>query len=104
MSEDIAKVFTYSKKHRNVALNGVIHLEENIDDLEEKLALTDCKRVTLKYVANKLQMFDPKFHEHHYKSIDPINDSVELEALQKILDDHERRNRLFHEHHKHTVS
>ena len=92
MSEDIAKVFAYSKKHRNVALNGVIRLEENIDDLEEKLALTDGKRVTLEYVANKLQMFDAEFHEHHYKSIDPINDSVELKALQKILDDHERRN------------
>ena len=37
-------------------------------------------------------MSDAEFHEHHYKLIDLIDNSVELEALQEILDDHERRN------------
>ena len=61
MSEDIAKVITYSKKCRYIVLNGVICLEENIADLEENLALTDGGHVTLDYVANKLQMFDAEF-------------------------------------------
>ena len=82
-------MFTQS---RDIALNGVIRLEENIADLEQKLVLTDGKRVTLDYVANKLQMFDAKFHKHHYKLIDLIDDLVEFEALQKILDDHECSN------------
>ena len=89
MSEDITKVIVHSKKRREVALNGVIRLEENIAELEEKLPLTDGERVTLDYVAHKLQMF-VEFHKHHYKLIDLIDDSVELKALQNILDDYER--------------
>ena len=71
MSEDIERVIVHSKKRRDIALNGVIRLEENIADLEEKLVLTDGDRVTLEYVANKLQMYDAQFHEHHYKLVDP---------------------------------
>ena len=83
MSEDIAKVITYSKRCRDIALNGVICLEDNIANLEEKLVLTDGEGVILDHVANKLQLFDAEFHEHHYKLMDFIEDSVELKALQK---------------------
>ena len=89
MSENITKVIVRSQKHSNVALNSVIRLEENIADLERKLVLTDGERVTLDYVANKLQMFDAEFHEHHYKLGDLIDGLVELEAQQRIFDDHE---------------
>ena len=82
MSEDITRVIVHSQKSRDVALNGVIRLEENIADLEWKLVLTDGERVTLDYVANKLQMFDAEFHKHHYKLVDLIDDLVELEAQQ----------------------
>ena len=88
MSEDIARVSIHSKKRKDITLNGVIRLEENIADLEGKLVLTDGKRVTLNYVANKLHMFDAEFHEHHYKLVDCIEGSVELEAQQRILNDH----------------
>ena len=37
-------------------------------------------------------MFDAEFHEHHYKLVDFIDGSVELDAQQKILDDYECRN------------
>ena len=108
MFEDIAKVITYSNKHRDVTLNGVIRLEKKIADLEEKLALTNGERVTLDYVANKLKRFDAEFHEHQYKLIDLIDDSVELETLQIILHEHESRNiNLYiciYEDHEHTVS
>ena len=66
------------------SLNGVIRLEENIADLEGKLVSTDGEHVTLDYVANKLQMFDAEFHEHHYKLIDLINGSVELKAQTSV--------------------
>ena len=61
-------------------------LEENIADLEGKLVLTDGERVTLDYVANKLQMFDAEFHEHHYKlvHVDLIDGSVELAAQTSV--------------------
>ena len=49
----------------DVALNGVTRLEKNITDVEENLALRNGELAPLDYVANKLQMFDPKFHEHH---------------------------------------
>ena len=88
MSEDITMVIVCSRKCRDVALNGVVRLEENIADLEGKLVLTDGKRVTLNYVANKLHMFDAEFHKHHYKLVDCIEGSVELEAQQRILNDH----------------
>ena len=89
MSEDITRVIVRSQKHRDVALNSVIRLEENIADLERQVVLTDGEHVTFDYVANKLQMFDAEFHEHHYKLVDLINGSVELEAQQRVLDDHE---------------
>ena len=54
MSEDITRVIVHFKKRRDVALNGVIHLEENIAELEGKLVLTDGERVTLDSVASKL--------------------------------------------------
>ena len=76
MSEDITRVIVCSQKRRDVALNGVFRLEENIAELEGKLVLTDGELVTLNYVANKLQMFDAKFHEHHYKLVDLIDGSV----------------------------
>ena len=72
MYEDITRVIVRSLKRRDVALNSVLCLEENIADPERKLVLTDGERVTLDYVANKLQMFDAKFHEHHYKLVDLI--------------------------------
>ena len=92
-TEDIIKVIVHSKKCRDIALNGVIRLEENIADLEEKLILTDDEHVTLNYVhvANKLLMFDAEFHEHHYKLVDCIDDLGEIEAHSRIFDDHERR-------------
>ena len=65
MSENIAKVIVHSKKHRDIALSGVVHLEKNIAELQEELPLTDVERVTLEYVANKLQMFDAEFYKHH---------------------------------------
>ena len=91
MSEDITMVNVCSQKCRDVALNGVIRLGEKIADIKGKLVLTDGERVTLNYVANKLQMFDAEFPEHHYKLVDCIDDSGELEPHQKILDGHERR-------------
>ena len=54
--------------------------------------MTDGERVTLDYVANKLQMYDAEFRQHHYKLVDLVDDSVELEEHQRILNDHERRN------------
>ena len=91
-AEDITRVNVQSKKRREIAMNGVIRLEENIASLEEKIALTDGDRFTLEYVASKLQMFDAEFHEHHYKLVDLIDGSVELEAQRRVLDDHERSN------------
>ena len=55
MSEDITRVIVCSQKHRDVALNSVIHLEENIADLEGKLVLTDGKHVTLDYSTDQMQ-------------------------------------------------
>ena len=40
-------------------------------------------------------MFDAEFDKHHYKLLNLIDDSMELEVLQNILDDHERRNMKF---------
>ena len=57
MSEDIARVIAHSKKLRGIALYDVIPLEKNIADLEEKLPLTNGKRVTLDYVTNKMSSF-----------------------------------------------
>ena len=37
MSEDITRVIVHSKKRRDIALNGVIRLEENIADIEERV-------------------------------------------------------------------
>ena len=36
-------------------------------------------------------MFDANFHEYHYKLVDLIDGLVELDAQQRILDDHEHR-------------
>ena len=47
MCKDITKVIVQSKKHRGIALNGVIRLEENIADPKGKLDLTDGELVTL---------------------------------------------------------
>ena len=91
-AEGIAKVIAHSKKRRDIALRGVIRLEDNIAELEDKLPLSDGERVTLDYLANKLQMYDAEFHDHHYKLLDLIDDSVELVELQNILDGHERLN------------
>ena len=88
-AEDIARLIAHSKKRRDVALKGVIRLEDNIAELEDKLPLSDGERVTLDYVANKLQMHDAEFHNHDYKLLDLVDDSMELDALQEILDDHE---------------
>ena len=49
MSEDICMVIVRSQKSRDVALNGVIYVEDNIADLERKLVLTDGECVTLDY-------------------------------------------------------
>ena len=73
MSEEITRVIVRSQNRRDVALDGVIHLEENIADLEGKLVSTDGECVTFDYVAHKLQMFDTKFSEHHYKLVDFID-------------------------------
>ena len=81
----------HSSEHRDIALNGVIHLEKNIGDFEGKLDLTDGECVTLEHVANKLQMYDAEFHEHHYKLVDCIDDSGKLEAQQRIFNDHDCR-------------
>ena len=91
MSEDIIKVITHSKKHRDITLASVIHLEENIADFEGKLDLTEGKRVILNLIANKLQMYDAKFHKYHYKLVGCINDSGRFKVQQKILDDYDRR-------------
>ena len=50
-TEDIVKVIVHSKKCRDVALNGVIHLEENMAELEDKLPLTDGEHVTLEWAG-----------------------------------------------------
>ena len=47
MSMDITKVIAHSMKCRDIALNGVICLEENVVDFEGKLDLADGKRVIL---------------------------------------------------------
>ena len=54
MSEDITRVIVHSQKRRDVALNGVNRLEENVADFEQNTVLTDGKRVTFDYVVNKL--------------------------------------------------
>ena len=90
-NEDIAKVIAYSKKRRDVALTRVIRLEDYIAELEDKPPLTNGERVTLEYVAKKLKIYDAEFHDHHYWLLDLVHDSVELDALQDILDDHEGR-------------
>ena len=91
MSEDITMVFLHFRKCRDVALNGVICLEKNIADLDGKFVLTDGEHVTLDYVANKLQMFEAEFHEHHYKLLDCVDALGELKAQQRIFNDHERK-------------
>ena len=53
MSENITRVIVHSKKRRNITLNNVVRLEENIAELEGKLVLTDGECVTLNYVANQ---------------------------------------------------
>ena len=82
-SEDITRVIVRSQKCKDVALNGVIHLEENIADLERKFVLTDGERVTHDYIANKLLMFDAEFHKHHYKLVDLINGFVGTRGTTK---------------------
>ena len=67
-------------------------MDGNIAELEDNLPLSDGERVTLEYVANKLQMYDAEFHDHHYKLLDLIDDSLELVELQNILDGHELLN------------
>ena len=56
MSEDITRVILHSKKYRDIVLISVIHLEEVIAELEEKLVWTDGECVTLDYVASKLHV------------------------------------------------
>ena len=87
MSEDISIVIVHSQRSRDVTLNGFICLEENIVDLEGNLVLPDGEHVKLDHVhvANKLQMFDAKFQQHHYKLVDLIDSSVELEANRGSL-------------------
>ena len=91
MSVDNAKVIIHSQKCRYITLNSVIRLEGDVADFEGKLDLRDGERVTLNYIANKLQMYDAEFHKHHYKLVDCINDSGQLEAQQRIFDDHDHR-------------
>ena len=79
----------HSKKYRDIALNGVIRLEENIGDFEGKFDLTDGEHVILDHIANKLKMYNAQLHEHHYKLVDCIDDSEELEAQKRIFDDHD---------------
>ena len=80
MIVDIIKVITHSEKRRDIALFGVIRLEENIVDFEKQLDLTDGECVILNQKANKPQMYDAKFHKHHYKLVDCIDASGELKA------------------------
>ena len=46
MSEDRTMVIVCSQKRRDVTLNGVICLEENIADHKGRIVLTDGERVT----------------------------------------------------------
>ena len=66
-------------------------MEEAIADLEGKLHLTDGERVIINPTASKLRMYDAKFHKYHYRLVDYIHDVIELEAKQRIFDDHDRR-------------
>ena len=56
---------------------------------EGKLDLKDGECVILDHIANKLQMYNAEFHEHHYKLVDCINDSGEVKAQRRIFDDHD---------------
>ena len=62
MSVDITKVIAHSRKCRDIALNSVICLEENIPDLEGKLDLLNSEHVILDHITNKLQMYNVKIH------------------------------------------
>ena len=53
--------------------------------------MADGERVILDLIAIKLQIYDGQFHEHHYKLVDCIDDSVELEAQQRRFEDHDLR-------------
>ena len=79
-AEDIARLIAHSKKGRDVA------------EFEDKLPLSDGDRVTLNYVAKKLQIHNAEFHQHHYKLLDLVEDLMKHNALQEILND--QRNRL----------
>ena len=65
MSEDITTVIVCSQKHRDIALNYVIHLEENITDLEGKVVFTDGECVTLDYVANRVSQTSLQVNRLH---------------------------------------
>ena len=54
MSEDIIKVIAHSWKRRDIALNGVTRLDENIVDFKKQLDLTDGKCVIVDYIENIL--------------------------------------------------
>ena len=47
-TEDITKVIAHSKKRSEVVLRGVICLEDNIAELEDKIPLIEGERVTLR--------------------------------------------------------
>ena len=91
MSVDITKVITHSRKHRDIALNGVIRLEENVENFEGKLDLTESEGVIFNHIANKLQVYNAEFHEHHYRLVDRNDDSRELEAQLRIFNDYDPR-------------
>ena len=71
-TEDIIKVIVHSKTCKNIALNSVIWLEENITNFEGKLDLINGELVILDHIANKLQLYNAEFLEHHYKLVDCI--------------------------------
>ena len=68
-----------------------MYLEEEIADFEGKPALTDDDRIKLDHIAGKLQMYDSEFCKYHYRSVDYIEDEVELQLHQKIFHDYGRR-------------
>ena len=69
----------------------MLGVEHTGADFEGKLDVIDGKRVLLDHIANKLWIYDAEFHEYHYNLVDCIDDSEELEAQQKIFDEHDHR-------------
>ena len=91
MSENIIKVIAHSNKRRDIIHANAIHLEQNIADFEGKLGLTEGELVILDHIATKLQMYDAKFHKHHYRLVDCIDNAAGLEVQQRIFENHDHR-------------